>query len=73
MKSIPASDASALAYLAEFPDLEPEDRVRLLTPLSADAREVADALLGDSETATPDSKEKAAALKKWAAVERSLR
>jgi hypothetical protein len=73
MKSIPASDASTLAYLAEFPDLEPEDRDRLLAPLSGDAREVAAVLLGDSETATPDSKEKAAALKKWAAVESSLR
>ena len=73
MKSIPASDASTLAYLAEFPDVEPDDRERLLAPLSEEAREIAKVLLGDDSAASPDVKQKAAALKKWAAAESSQR
>ncbi len=45
---IPASDASTLAYLAEFPDVEAEDIGRLLSPLSPDAKEIAKALLADA-------------------------
>jgi dihydrodipicolinate synthase/N-acetylneuraminate lyase len=73
MKPIPASDASTLAYLAEFPDVEPEDRERLLAPLSEEAREIAKVLLGDDSTATPEVKEKAAKLKEWGTNESGLR
>ena len=73
MKPLPASDASTLAYLAEFPDVEPDDKERLLAPLSPEAREIAKVLLGEDSSATPEVKEKAEALKKWAASERSLR
>jgi hypothetical protein len=73
MNAIPASDASTLAYLAEFPDVEPDDKERLLAPLSEEAREIAKVLLGDESAATPDAREKAAALKQWAATESSSR
>lgn len=73
MKSIPASDASTLAYLAEFPDVGAEDKKRLLAPLSEEAREIAKVLLGDDSAATPDVKQQAAALKQWAATESKCR
>jgi hypothetical protein len=72
MEPISASDASTLACLAEFPDVEPEDRDRLLAPLSQEAREIANVLLGEAGAATPDT-QKADALKEWTAVESSVR
>ena len=73
MKAIPPSDASTLAYLAEFPDTEQEDLDRLLTPLSEESREIANVLLGKNDAAAPDARERAEALKKWAVTSSSLR
>ncbi len=71
MRPISASDASTLGYLARFPDIEPEDRDRLLSQLCDDARAIAKVLLGDVAGASPEVIEKAAALKQWALSERS--
>ncbi len=73
MKPIPATDASTLAYLAEFPDVEAEDRELLLAPLTQEAREIANVLLGDSGNASPDALKKAKDLQNWAVVESEKR
>jgi len=81
---IPASDASTLAYLAEFPDVEAEDIGRLLAPLcpdskeiakallagaplSAEAKQVAQTVLGDLSAVSEDAQRSAESLKQWAA------
>lgn len=75
MKPMPASDASTLANLAEFPDVEEDDRERLLKPLSAEAREIAEVLLGinDGSGLSAEAKQKVEALKKWAISTSTLR